>query len=295
MKVATKIVGYALGVVLAGALLAPPLWYAGQWLVDTQLVPQLAEFRFAKYFNRAVLVVALGSLWPFLRWLGVRRWTDLELDPNPRRFGDLGLGLAVAVTGVFIVGASILAFDLGELRPTIPWHRVAGAFVTAAVVPLIEEPFFRGALLGMLRKALSWQRALLFLSIFFAVVHFLKPEPGSPRITDVHWDSGLALVPALFWQFGDPGRVALGWATLFLVGWVLGYTVIRTRSLYMAIGLHAGWVLALRSFYFMTRRPKGPTIWVGHELTEGILPLLMLAGSFAVVVWLLRGRRVPEA
>jgi membrane protease YdiL (CAAX protease family) len=194
-----------------------------------------------------------------------------------------------------IVGATILVSGLGEMRATISWSLVAGAFATAAAVPLIEEPYFRGALFGLLRKALSWRRALLFLSIFFAVLHFIKPEPGTPRITDVHWYSGLSLVPKLFWQFGDPTRVALGWATLFIVGWILGYTVVRTRSLYMAIGLHAGWVLAMRIFYFVTRRPAGPTIWVGRELTEGIVPLLMLAGTLAVVVWLLRRRRAGEA
>ena len=34
-----------------------------------------------------------------------------------------------------------------------------------------------------------------------------------------------------------------------MVGWILGLTVVRTRSLAMAVGLHGGWILALVLLY----------------------------------------------
>ncbi|MEE8409693.1 MAG: CPBP family intramembrane glutamic endopeptidase [Myxococcota bacterium] len=290
MKIAGKIVAYTLGVVIVAALLAPVLWWIGQWGIESGTLSFLEGFRFAKYFNRAMLIVALVSLWPFLRWMGLKTWTELGLEPNPRRFKDLGIGIATGVVGLWVVAFGLLLTGQSVPRESIPWLKLAGAFGTATIVPLIEEPVFRGALFGLLRKGMSWKWALGSLSFFFAILHFARPPPGSMRITDVHWYSGFDHFTRVFWQFGRPELVVGGWLTLFVVGWILGYTVVRTRSLYLALGLHGGWVLALRTFYFVSSRRAAPSIWVGKDLTTGIVPLLLLLASFAVIHLILERR-----
>ena len=205
MKVVAKILLYLLGVVLLSSLVAPPLYRLGRAVVDAGILPQLAPFGFPKYFNRAFLVVGVASLWPFLRWLGLSRWTELGLEPNPGRFRDLGLGFAIGSIGLWCVAAGLMlsgqaAFD----DRSVPWLGLLVVVATATVVPLIEEPFFRGALLGLLRRALPWRAALVFLSFLFAVMHFVKPQPGSPPIDDVRWHSGFELFTRVFWQFGRP-------------------------------------------------------------------------------------------
>ena len=89
-------------------------------------------------------------------------------------------------------------------------------------------------------------------------------------------------------QIGFGPTIEYGLVYLVLVGWILGYTVVRTRSLYMAIGLHAGWVFALRSFSGLTRRNAEPSLWFGAELQTGLASLLLLAATLAALMWLLR-------
>jgi membrane protease YdiL (CAAX protease family) len=293
MKEALKVLSYGAAIVVGGALLAPPLYWAGQWAIRTDVLPQLAPFPFSKYFNRAVLLIAVVLLWPFLRWLGLRRWTDLQLSPNPRRGADLAVGFLVALMGLCVVAALMLATDTVIFR-RMRWDKVLAALVTGSVVAVIEELFFRGALFGVLRRSLSWQRALGFLSVLFAVLHFIKPHKDADKLTEVSWTSGFALLPYSFWQFSQPQLLLGSFVTLLLVAWILGYTVVRTRSLYMAIGLHAGWVFALKSFGALTKRNAAPSLWLGRDVASGLAAVLLLVATAGVVMWLLRQRTTAD-
>ncbi|MEL6546029.1 MAG: CPBP family intramembrane glutamic endopeptidase, partial [Myxococcota bacterium] len=201
MRTIGKIVAYLGVVLIGGALLAPPLYWATQSGIEGGWLPRsLAKFDFTKYFNRSTLIVAIAGLYPFLRWVGARRVADLEIEPNPRRFRDLGAGVAIGVVGLWIVAALLLASGQVVFRDPFPAHRFFEALGTAVAVSIIEEVFFRGALFGALRREMSWQRALAFLAPFFAIVHFLKPNPRAGKIADPGWLSGFELIPHAFWQ-----------------------------------------------------------------------------------------------
>ncbi len=66
---------------------------------------------------------------------------------------------------------------------------------------------------------------------------------GRARPAAIHWWSGLALLPEAFSQFHEPALLLGGFTTLLLAGLILGYARDRTQSLWMPIGLHAGWIL----------------------------------------------------
>lgn len=283
-----KIAAYVVFVLVAGCLLAPPLYWAGQAALDAGWLPDsLRKFGFAKYFNRAILIAALVGLWPFLRSLSVRSVAELGLAANPRRWSDLGVGFALGAGGLGLVAALMLFAGEASLRSPTPWGKLGPVAVTAVVVALVEESLFRGALLGVLRRTLAWPAALAFLSVLFGAVHFIRPRPGAQAITDVSWGSGFELLPGSFWQFGEPSLVAGGLVTLTLVGWALGYTVVRTRSLYAAIGLHAGWVFALRGFTSLTQRTGEPGLWLGRDLVTGLAAVCLVAVTcLALVPWL---------
>lgn len=289
MKDFGKILVYAAAVVLLGCLLTPPLYLAGQYAVTTGWLVSLRKFGFATYFNRAVLVSAALMLWPFLRWVGIRRYADLGLRPNPRRWRDLGIGFAVGAVGLWIVGAVCLAFGAAEFRPRFAVASIGAAFVTAAFVAPIEEVFFRGVLLGILRRTMRWPTAIGFLSFVFASLHFLKP-PRRFVVDEITWSSGFDLLPHLFAQFGQPKLLVGGLLTIFLVGIILAYSVVRTNSLFMALGLHAGWVASLRSFAAVTKRTGAAGYWFGRDLITGLAPVLLLLITLVVLVWAL-GRR----
>ena len=293
MRAINKILLYVLAVVGGGALLAPGLFWLGQWAIQQDVIPQLRPFGFEKYLNRAVLVLALGLLWPLIRGLGLSRWTDLRLHPNPWRLRDLATGLALAVGGLAAVGA-LLVWG-GDLTfkgwPDLP--SVLGAVLTGAVVALIEETFFRGALFGVLRRDMSWPVALVGLSLFFAVLHFLRPDPSVGRVQEVAWNSGLLLLPHLFWQFSHMDLLLGTLFTLFLMGCVLGFAVVRTGSLYLAVGLHAGWVFALKllsHITHITRRPESSR-WIGDDMRSGLAPAVLMAATGLILLLLLRRRQ----
>ena len=106
MKTVGKIVAYLIAVLVLGALLAPPLYWATQSGIEAGWLPKsLRKFDFTKYFNRATLITALALLWPFLRWVGARRVSDLEIEPNPKRWTDLSVGVAIGCAGLSVVAA----------------------------------------------------------------------------------------------------------------------------------------------------------------------------------------------
>ncbi len=289
MSDAAKILAYTLAVFVLGCMLAPPLYWGGRALVDAGLLPFLNSFGFARYFNRAVLVAAVALLWPTLRWLSIGGMAELGLSKNPARSRHLAVGFAVGLVGLSCVATVMLLVGRAALRPSFSWLTWAGIVIGAAAVAVVEETFFRGALFGVLRRQLSPWRALTFLSVFFACLHFLKPPPRAPKLGEIGWDAGFRVFTMLFWQFREPRLIVGGLLTLFLVGMVLGYTVLKTRSLFMAMGLHAGWVLALRTFDLLTRRHGNPSVWLGKDLITGLAPVVLIATTWALLaVWLSR-------
>ena len=87
---------YFAATLLIGALLAPPLFWAAQWLAAHQIFAFLAGYDFEKFFHRALLIAALLLLWPLLRSLKIRSWSELGLQPNEHRSRDLLAGFLLA-------------------------------------------------------------------------------------------------------------------------------------------------------------------------------------------------------
>lgn len=293
MKEAGKILAYAAAVVIAGCLLAPPLWWGAQALVDAGLAPFLAPFPFPKYVNRGVLIAAVLLLVPFLRWVGVTSPAALGVAPNRRRWQHLGAGVGIGLAGLLVVASVLMAVGMFRWRKHIHVGPIAAVVAGAWVVAILEEVFFRGALLGVVRRRLSWPKALTFVSLLFAALHFIKSPKRYPDVADVGWLTGFRVAPELLWQWSEPRLVVGGFTTLVLVGAILGYSVVKTRSLYFAVGLHAGWVMALRGFDYLTTRQAEASMWFGKDLVTGLAPVLMLLVTFAVVVLILR--RLPAA
>jgi membrane protease YdiL (CAAX protease family) len=127
--------------------------------------------------------------------------------------------------------------------------------------------------------------ATLVTSAFFSILHFLKaPEQTT---TDVTWASGFVSIANSFAQFQQPMLVLAGFTTLFLLGWILADARIRTGSLWMPIGLHAGWIFSSAIFNKFARREFEALPWLGRNLLIGIAPLCVALVSWAILrTWL---------
>jgi len=76
-------------------------------------------------------------------------------------------------------------------------------------------------------------------------------------------------------------------ATLFLIGWILADARLRTRSLFLPIGLHSGWILIAGAVGKLTRHATMMLPWLGTNLLTGLLPLALGVITWALmIVWL---------
>ena len=283
MKDAAKLLLYLAGVVVLGALAAPPLFWLGQYLIDQRILPSLAGFDFGTYFHRALLVAAVVLLWPLLRAVRVRGWRDLGLEKNNRALSDVAAGFVIAAVPLLCCGAVLIALHIYSLRQAFLWHKMPDVLVASSFVPILEELLFRGFILGVLLRSFSRLWALVSTSALFSIVHFLKaPDLTTPNDA-VSWSSGFVSIAHSFWQFGDPILLAAGFLTLFVIGCILADARLQTRSLWLSIGLHAGWIFANGTFSRAARRAALALPWVGKDLLVGIVPLIIALASWALM------------
>ena len=279
MKDAARLLVYLLATVLVGALLAPCLFWAAQSLVTHGLLLFLAGYDFETFFHRALLIAAVILLWPLIRSLSIRDRNDLQLAANPRWRRDLLAGFVFSAIPLLCCGAILLASPIFSLRGAINWPAFSKVIAASLTVPIIEEIFFRGLVLGALLKTRQRYMSIFVTSALYSIVHFLKaPERTSEHVT---WTSGFNSIAHAFVQFTDPVLVAAGFTTLFLIGWILADARLQTRSLWLPIGLHAGWIFSSGVFNKIARRELITLPWLGKNLLVGIVPL-----AVACLTWL---------
>jgi len=119
-------------------------------------------------------------------------------------------------------------------------------------------------------------------SAVYASVHFLQKAPAPPPID---WLSGIRLLPKLFGSPPDGLGLVPAFFTLLLAGAILALAYQRTGTLFMSIGLHAGWIFWLTAYRSLTREAPGAwrAIWGSDKLIDGWLPLCILAVVLAGV------------
>ena len=271
---------YFAATLLIGALLAPILFWSAQWLAAHNILSFLAGYDFEKFFHRALLVAAIVLLWPLMRASHIKSWSEFGLAPNSHRSRDLLAGFLLA-TIPLLCCAAILLFTHGySIRNSIRWSATSGIVIASLFVPLIEELFFRGLVLGILLRNASRLSSIVFVSALFAILHFLKaPEETGATVT---WMSGFVSIAHSFDQFHEPFLILGSFTTLFLLGCILADARIRTRSLWLPIGLHSGWIFAAGFFNIIARRTQIGPPWIGKSLLVGIVPL-----SVGLLTWLL--------
>jgi len=271
LKDVAKLAVYFVAIVIVGAFLAPFLFWSTESLAAHGVFSFLAKYDFETFFHRAILIAAAFLLWPFLRISHVRGMADVGLAPNPRWGRDLCAGAVFSAIPLFCCGALLIAFHVYSFRHVFAWSRFGKVLVASIIVPFVEEWFFRGIILGVLLRTGRKYIPILAVSALFAVVHFLKaPERTSAIVT---WSSGLNSIAHSFGRVGDPMMLASAFVTLFFIGCILADARVLTHSLWLSIGLHAGWIFGSGTFSLLARRQALALPWLGKNLLVGIIPL----------------------
>jgi membrane protease YdiL (CAAX protease family) len=268
---------YLLATVLLGAALAPWVFWTGQYVSKFRFLDFLAATDFQRFFDRSVLISAFLLLIPLVRWIGTKRFNDLGLTRDPDRLEHLIGGFLVSLGTIAALGGLLLAAGGLELKNPIPWHLLLQVALTSISVAIIEETFFRGVLLGLLRQSFAPIPAAIFVSALFSVIHFLKP--AQEQMNSVSWYSGFEILPHALWRLSEPLLVAQGFLTIGILGLILAHATMRTSSLWLPIGIHSGVVFAKMGLNKLTKRLEDMAPWFGNDITMGI-------GSVAVLLFL---------
>jgi uncharacterized protein len=309
---AGALVLWLLASALLAALLTPHLYDAGKTFAASAQAndyPSLLESigksaqkaRPDRYYSRCLLISALAFL-PFL----IRRVNQIPDQGNRADFAlikqswkqrgtQLLLGLTIGVVSLGTL-ALFLHFT-GASEPNgkaISYSKIfSKALVPALGAGFIEEWLFRGLLLGLWMRACSLNAAWIGSSLMFSFLHFLKPAKGIDISDPYAWHAGLEILNSTLSHFAEPAFFITEFAALTFFGMILAYSRIRSRSLCFAIGLHAGLVLALKTFtmtqVLIPSSPLHPW-FIGADLKSGLLPLVALGFCMIACVYTLRKR-----
>lgn len=309
---ACKVIVFLIGTVLLGAILAPPLYYGGKhvvaegWLEGGPLESingSMDRAKFPRYFNRAILLGALLMLWPTLKWLnsgekkkGKKDIYEMLLLKRCKRWWSDGLiGFLIAGGSLLLLGWFYVSRDwygMQEFSKSVP-AILLSALGTGLAVGFLEEFVFRGALHAVLAKLLKPKTLFFVIAIFFAVIHFFN-APKTLDVPEVTAGSGFWMVGAIFGhffsQFGNLYFLLSEFAVLFAIGLVLGYTRMKTKSLWLGIGLHAGWVFGVKTLSLMTERnfeEAEMMPWLGGSLRVGAVSCIIVClTGLGLLIWL---------
>ena len=294
---------YFLAAITAGLLIAPPVFNLVTWLGrEFQWLAGLRETAFEKLLNRCVILCVMLALYPAIRITGLNSWKALGLSRDDRGLRLFWIGWIIGT--VSMVGLMLTGWASGAmyyLPGRVDWS-LAGKVVSymfgAVVVGVVEEILFRGAALGMLRRGLRLLPAALLLSFVFALAHFATPEPAVGVVRG-HWDSGLQMLPYLISVEDMRWEYAFMFITVFFMSMTLCFLYAAYGNLYLAIGLHAGWVWLMRIGGHLLERDDnvmmvlfGPSMSVAKSGMAIIEVLLFFAA--ALFLYRRKRRTVPD-
>ena len=277
MKSFLKFLAVFSAILLLSAVLAP-------------LIYPLLHYKFERVFNRIVMILTLVAVVLFVR-IRHASFQDCGLQWKSDSFSLFRTAFIAAFLTLIILTA--LRMPVGSsawTSQTWKWRwiwRIIGGLGSAVLIGIIEEFFFRGFIYSTLKDKLSWGfvPAVMVTNVFYSLVHFVSEKPPLIGPDPTFFDS-LRLMAAPFAALADWRAIAPGALGLFLFGLLLNDLVIRTKSLYPAIGLHAGGVFFLKiDGFFVDSINTNPIFFGTNQIIDGLLGwmgLLVLAGFLRV-------------
>jgi len=249
---------------------------------------------FAHIFGRLFMI--LGAVLFFLcrPLLKIDSLSQLGLKPTEQWHCNFAKGAFTALASVIAVGALMSALDVFtpffRLSLSVALERSLKALLTALTVGVLEEIFFRGVIFKGLLEDLKPVAAFALSSLFYSAIHFIKPAEEFSLAGIDPW-AGARYLAGAFEPFLDPALLP-GLLGLFLIGMVLSYAFFRTGSLYLSMGLHAGWVFGLKTIrvYGDFRREDLGWLFGSSEpkLVSGVAVWIVIVAVGVAIHWLTR-------
>jgi len=240
-------------------------------------------YDFGKVMRRIMMVVALIVFIVFRKSLRFGTLISSALKIRPGFFRQFLLGLSMAVLLILIYygiglisGAWIIHMDYDSAGIII--LKIVEYALIACLIGIIEEIFFRGYLLQSFQENMSLPKAVCVCSLIYSILHFFKADVlvSTGFQPFVGFTTMAQFFKPIFFEFLKNLPAIVG---LFLVGVVLSYAFIKTKSLYLSIGLHAGMVFMVKAdTMFISRMRKEQVLLFGSDskLITGVLVWFLL-------------------
>jgi membrane protease YdiL (CAAX protease family) len=221
-----RVLIFALAFTAAWFLLATLLWVVYAIALAMAPTPPYATFIADIIFRISLLVSALGAGYLCVKFLEGLPWRSLGLTLHPGWLRDLVMGSAVGFATLVVAVAIATAvgglkFSINDVSVLSIGRSMLSSAILLFVAALAEEAMFRGyALQTLTRAQLAWLGVLLT-SVPFGLVHLSNPN----------------VVPGVTF------------ANTVLAGLWLAVAYLRTRSLWLPLGVHWAWNWALGWFF----------------------------------------------
>jgi uncharacterized protein len=250
MKSYQRLLIFVLLVLALTALVSP--WAATAWdlISATEILAPQERIPFSRFFNRFFMISGVLLFFACRSLLKIESAAQLGLMPRMQAARDVANGLVLAL-GSMIVLASIMSvaqvYDpFFRLSLSESVEQCVKAILAGFTVGVLEEIFFRGIIFRGLLEDWKPLPAYLVANLFYSALHFVKPGERY-FLTGIDPWAGFRHLFSTFAPFFEPAEIAPGIIGLLLIGIVLSYAFARTGTLYLAIGLHAGWVIAIKT------------------------------------------------
>ena len=199
-------------------------------------------------------------------------------------FGFLmaGISLLIYYSLAILFGAWMIHVDFDSVGIIV--SKIIKYILLGCLIGFIEEAFFRGFILQSFMEDMSLPVAVCACSLIYSMLHFFR--------ADVHVATGfqafvgfttiIQFFKPLFFQFIKNLPSIIG---LFLVGVVLSYAFIQTKSLYLSIGLHSGWIFMMKAdgLFLVRIREMWGWFFGDSKLVTGILVWFFLLCILVVI------------
>jgi uncharacterized protein len=237
--------------VLALTAVASP-WAATAWdlMSGAQAVAREDRIPFSRIFDRFFMISGVLLFFAYRPLLKIESPSQLGLTPRTRAAHDIASGLCLALGSMLVLGF-IMSFaevyrPFFRLSLSESLEQCAKALLTAFTVGFLEEIFFRGIIFRGLLEDWKPLPAFVVANLFYSALHFVKPAEEYFLSGIDPW-AGFRHLFSTFAPFLEPAKIAPGIIGLFLIGIVLSYAFVRTGTLYLSIGLHAGWIISIKT------------------------------------------------
>jgi membrane protease YdiL (CAAX protease family) len=245
----------------------------------------LPDISYAAFLLLGTLVTSMAvtfSVYLARRYLDRRTFTSLGLRVNSQTLLDLLFGFGLTGLMMGIIFLVLWGLDWLQIE-SFAWQMESWGNVAASVLVMLilfifvswqEELLIRGYWLQNLSAGLSQSLGILLSSALFALAHWFNPN--------------------LDW---------MGMLGLFLAGLFLAYGYVRTKQLWLPIGLHLGWnffegtlfgfpVSGQYQYQLIRQSVTGPDLITGGAFgpEAGLILLPVLLLGTAGIYWYTRSR-----